>query len=302
MIENSFAKGLRKEGKIKLKNWFLATRPETLTIGIVPIFVGTAFAYLELESLNWLLLLANTLCVICIQIGMNLINDALDIQKGGQFLKNSELERAGLLTVRQFLWGGYGFFALSFLFGIPLMVAGGWPFAVLVPLSIACGYFYTGGPFPIAYTGLGEVFLLIFYGWADTIAPFYLQAGRWENSLFLAGTQLGCLAIVTLAINNLQDHVADAIVKKKTLAVRLGPSFARWEVALAAFFPFALGIFWAMMGKIEMALLPFLALPFVMNDVFAIWKADPSKGYHQYLARSALYHLMFGCLLIIPLL
>jgi 1,4-dihydroxy-2-naphthoate octaprenyltransferase len=280
-----------------LKAWLLASRPETLSVAFVSLLVGTTLASHQVEHLNWILVISTFLCVPWIQIGMNLVNDALDFKKGEKIVKKLNLQRTGLLSPQQALKGGYVCFGLTLFFGIPLILAGGWPFALLLLISIALAYLYTGGPFPLSYTGTSESFILIFYGWVSTAAVYYLQTGKIEESPLLAGTQTGLLAIVPHAINNLRDRVADALVQKKTLAVRWGPRFARWEISLCSFIPFLLGLLWIKEGNLWMAALPFLSLSLVVRNMRSIWQTEPGPHYNQFLAQSALCQLIFGCLL-----
>lgn len=288
--------------KSSFQAWFLAIRPRTLPISLPPIFVGTALAAKQVEHLNWLLVICALLCSLGIQIGTNLINDALDFKKGADAIGRlgpKRMTQEGFLSFRQVLAAGGLCFGFALLFGIPLMIAGGWPLVGVLLLSVACGYLYTGGPYPWAYTGMGDLFVLIFFGWVSTCTVYFLQTQIVNYQSFLAGTQIGILAVVTLAINNLRDHISDAQVNKRTLAVRFGPSFARWEINLLSLLPFALGLLWLNEGMLWMALLPFLALPVVVHNLRSIWFTEPSTKYNQFLARSALCQLLFGFLLAI---
>lgn len=281
-----------------LKAWFLASRPRTLSISFVPLFMGTALASNEVEHLNWSLFFSLVLSVPWIQVGMNLVNDALDLKKGREYVKDLKLQRMELLSPKQFLLGGYVCFALTLLFAIPLMLTGGWPFVCLLLISILLGYFYTGGPFPLSYKGISESFILIFYGWISTGAAYYLQTGHFCFASFLAGTQIGLLAIVPHAINNLRDYISDKLVNKKTLIVRFGPYFALWEITFCSLTPFILCLLWIGMNKIWMTILPFLVFPFIMYNLKSIWQVEfPSQLYNHFLARSAISQFLFGCFL-----
>jgi 1,4-dihydroxy-2-naphthoate octaprenyltransferase len=288
-----------KADKNSLKAWILASRPRTLSISFVPIFVGTVLASYQMAQLNWVLVSSLFLSVPWIQVGMNLVNDALDFKKGENHVEKLGFQRIGLLSFSRFLWGGYCCFLLALFFGIPLILSGGWPFAFLLLLSIALGYLYTGGPFPLSYTGISESFILIFYGWVSTTAAYYLQTEKVDTISLLAGTQIGLLAIVPHAINNLRDHVADALINKRTLAVRFGPYFARWEISLCSFLPFVLCFFWIKEGNIWMAVLPFFSLPFVIQNIKRIWHEEPSPLFDQFLAKSAQGQLLFAFLLVV---
>lgn len=285
-----------------LKAWFLATRPRTLPVSLPPIIVGTALAAQSVETLNWMLIGFALLCSLGIQIGTNLVNDAIDFKKGADGdgrLGPQRMTQGGFLSFKQVLTAGILCFMFALLCGIPLMAAGGWPIFFILVISVACGYLYTGGPFPLAYTGLSDLFVLIFFGWVSTGILYYLQTGTLSFSCFWAATQLGFLAIVPHAINNLRDIKEDARVQKRTLAVRFGKCFARWEISLFSFAPFVMGLVWLKMGSFFMFTLPFFCLPLVIRNVRDIWATEPSPIYNEFLPRSAICELIFGTLLAI---
>jgi 1,4-dihydroxy-2-naphthoate polyprenyltransferase len=289
-----------KRGIGSLKALFLACRPRTLPVSLPPIILGTALARLQVDHLNWVVIVFALLCSLAIQIGTNLVNDALDFKKGadGQGrLGPLRVTQSGFLSFNQVMTAGCLFFIFALLCGIPLIFAGGWPLGLIITLSVACGYLYTGGPWPLAYTGISDFFVLLFFGWVSTGTVYYLLTGRVDFLCFLAATQIGLLAIVPHAINNLRDHLSDARVDKKTLAVRFGPDFARWEITMLSMIPFFLGLLWIKEGFVWMTVLPLSVLPLVIGNLKGIWKTEPSSIYNEFLARSALCELIFGCLL-----
>lgn len=285
---------------MQLKAWVMAARPRTLPVSLAPIIVGTVLAIGQTEHLPWGLSVWALLCSLWIQIGTNLVNDALDFKKGADGpgrLGPQRVTQGGLLTFDQVLRGGCICFALALVSGIPLMLAGGWPLALLLVLSVCCGYLYTGGPYPLAYLGFSDLFVLIFFGWGSTCAVYYLLTGTVSFLSFFAATQIGLLAMVPHAINNLRDHVSDARVNKRTIAVRFGPEIARCEITALSLLPYLLGMGWFADGYAWMALLPFLSLPLTITNVLGLWNNEPSPLFNQYLAKSALCQLIFSCLL-----
>lgn len=294
------ASTIESKNKIgSLKAWFLACRPKTLPLSLPPIMIGGALAS-HLVVLDWMLMLFALLCSLGIQIGTNLVNDAIDFKKGADGpgrLGPERMTQGGFLSYKQVLTAGNLCFAIALFCGMPLMLTGGWPILCLLCLSVACGYLYTGGPLPLAYTGLSDLFVLIFFGWVGTGIVYYVQTGVYTWACFFASTQIGLLAVVPHAINNLRDQVADRRVQKRTLAVRFGTTFARTEIAVFSFVPFAIGIFWLMEGYLFMALLPIICLPVVIRNVQAIYSTEPCVGYNLFLARSALCAFVFGSLL-----
>ena len=297
---NSYSVSGHQTGISPFKAWILASRPRTLPVSLPPIIIGTALASHQVEHLNWMLAFFALLCSLGIQIGTNLVNDALDFKKGAdgpQRLGPLRATQGGLLSFKQVLTAGSLCFFFALLCGIPLVFAGGWPLALILILSVACGYLYTGGPWPLAYTGISDFFVLLFFGWVSTGTVYYLLTDKVDFPCFLAATQIGLLAIVPHAINNLRDHVSDALVHKKTLAVRFGQNFARREITVLSMLPFMLGLLWIVEGSIWMSVLPLFVLPLVIRNLKAIWQTEPSPLYNEFLAKSALCQLFFGCLL-----
>jgi 1,4-dihydroxy-2-naphthoate octaprenyltransferase len=264
--------------------------------------VGTTLASTSVDHLNWLLIVLTLCCSLLIQIGTNLINDALDYKKGADSagrLGPLRVTQSGLLSFKEVYTMGCLCFALALLCGIPLIFAGGAPLCLVLILSIACGYLYTGGPFPLAYIGFSDVFVFIFFGLVSTSSVFYLQTETLTLSTIVAGAQIGCLAMIPHAINNLRDHRSDALAHKRTIAVRFGVYVARWEITILSFFPFLLGLFWIDKGFLWMAVLPLLAILPIAYNVKSVWNTEPSKKYNELLAKSALCQLLFGGLLAI---
>lgn len=279
----------------KWQAWFLATRPKTLTAAFVPVLAASV-----LGRGRWDIALFALLMAFAIQIGTNLINDALDFKKGAdtkQRLGPLRATQSGLLSMQEVFTGAVIAFALAAVFGIPLILYGGWPIALLVFISIACGYLYTGGPMPLAYAGLGDLFVFIFFGLVSTMAVYYLQTGFLDIKAFLAGAQIGLLATSLIAINNLRDNKGDAKAKKCTLAVRFGEQFARIEITFLILFPFLLNAFWMQLDYQLAALLPLLTLPVASRLVRNIWVSEPSSSFNHFLGQAAFLHLTFGIFL-----
>ena len=213
--------------------WLLAVRPKTLAAAIVPVLVGTALAYnahAGLQLASFLFALGGALFI---QIGTNLVNDALDFKRGAdtaERLGPVRVTQAGLLSANAVLVGAYVCFGLAAVCGIPLVMRGGWPIVVIGVISILAAYAYTGGPFPLAYHGLGEVFVMVFFGIVAVGGSFYLQRLAIDLGAIVAGIAVGALAVILIAINNLRDLENDRKSNKRTLAARFGERFARGEI------------------------------------------------------------------------
>jgi 1,4-dihydroxy-2-naphthoate octaprenyltransferase len=282
--------------------WILATRPKTLSASVLPVLVGTFLAKSMIGQVDWSLAIFALFCALFIQIGTNLTNDALDFKKGADTttrLGPIRVTQAGLIPFKHVLWAGFGAFGLAMLCGIPLIREGGWPLFVILTLCIVLSYLYTGGPYPLGYYGLGDLFVFLFYGLVTTLVVFALQTGYVNYPAILAGIQVGCLATALIGIANLRDINEDVLVGKRTLAVRLGLKGARIKITLLSLLPFALSLLWFQWGYSLAAGLPFLVLPLVHQNINALWTTDPSSEYNHFLARSSLAQLLFGILLAI---
>lgn len=229
--------------------WLLAVRPKTLGAAVAPILIGTAMAY-AVDKGHAVAALAALLGALLIQIGTNFSNDYFDFVKGAdteERLGPIRATQAGLVTPEAMRRNFVVVFGLAVLVGIYLVYRGGWPIVIIGVLSIASGILYTGGLMPLGYLGLGDLFVLIFFGPVAVGGTFYVQTLELPLEVILAGFGPGLLATALLAVNNLRDEPTDKKVGKRTLAVRFGPAFARGEFltafALALILPFILA-FW----------------------------------------------------------
>lgn len=280
--------------------WFLASRPKTLTASLVPVLTGTALAFHKIGGVQWIFSLYALLVALFIQIGTNLVNDALDFKKGADNkdrLGPKRVTQSGLLSMKAVMRGGILCFAVSMLFAIPLIFKGGIPLLCILLLSLLCGYLYTGGPYPLAYHGLGDFFVLVFFGFVATGAVDYIQTGSVGLTTLLAGGQVGLLSCVMIAINNLRDIKSDLSAGKLTLAARFGIRFGRLEITLLILLPFALNLLWLLAGSPQTAVYPLFLFPTALFLIRNIWNHDPSPVYNYFLGLAALLHFLFGLLL-----
>ena len=283
----------------------LAIRPKTLTASLTPVAMAAALLSAQGVKVSpWLILLAG-LSALLIQIGTNLANDALDFRKGADTaarLGPTRVTQAGWLRDSQVLLLAHLAFALAVLAGIPLIIEGGWVIALIGAASIACGYWYTAGPYPIAYVGLGDLFVLLFFGLFAVGGVTYLHTGGIDGQALLAGLQVGALSAVLLAVNNLRDVEEDRRAGKRTLPVRLGIGFGRLEVMALVTLTFGLQLLWWNSYQSTAMLLPFAALPIAVHLVGEVYRHEPSAYYNRLLAEAALLHLWFGVTLAVALL
>ena len=263
---------------MKTSPWILAARPKTLSAAVAPVIMGTALALRDHGRIPWLYALAALAGAVFIQIATNYINDALDFRRGADTsarLGPTRVTQAGLLTDKVVMRAAYGCFALAALCGLPLIARGGWPLLAIGLMSILAAYAYTGGPYPLAYHGLGELFVMIFFGIVAVGGTYYVLTLQYVVDALLAGIAIGALAVVILAINNLRDLPTDATSGKRTLAVRLGERGARLEIVLFTLLAYAMVASLAWMRADASLTLVFLSLPF---GLALLWRVYRCRG------------------------
>jgi 1,4-dihydroxy-2-naphthoate octaprenyltransferase len=217
------------------KIWLAAARPRTLPAAVAPVIVGSALAWRDGKFDAG----AAGLCLVfglLVQIGTNFANDYYDFVQGADTAARVGPRRAvaaGLIappTMRAAMWA---VFAAAFVSGLGLIAWGG-PWLIALGLaSILCGLAYTGGPWPLGYHGLGDVFVFIFFGLVAVGATYFVQAGRMTTEVWLAAVPIGLLAANILVVNNYRDVETDAAAGKRTLVVRFGRRFARLQFMLS---------------------------------------------------------------------
>jgi len=216
----------------RLAAWVLASRPRTLTAAAAPVLLGTGLAAGE-GSFSFLPALAALLGALLIQVGTNLANDYFDHRRGGDTedrVGPLRVTQAGLIPPKTVRNATYLVLGLAFLPGAFLVWVGGWPIAVIGLVSLLCAVGYTGGPFPLAYHGLGDLFVFLFFGLVAVGGTFWVQAFSFGPEVLLAGAGMGAMSTAILVVNNLRDLETDARAGKHTLAVWLGHAGTRFEL------------------------------------------------------------------------
>jgi 1,4-dihydroxy-2-naphthoate octaprenyltransferase len=282
-----------------MARWLLAARPKTLSVAVVPVLVGSALAAAQGGGLSWSVLLAALAAAVLIQAGTNLYNDAGDFERGADDhatrLGPLRVTAAGLLAAAAVRRGAYAAFAAAFALGLYLVAVGGWPILALGLAAIAAGLAYTGGPRPIAYGALGELFVLAFFGLAAVVGTYYLHAGGVTAAAWAAGLVVGLPAAAVLVVNNYRDLENDRRAGKHTLAVRIGRPASRWEYAALMLGPFVL---LPLLGlPLPYILLPYLALPAAVALIRRLAREPIGPGLNRLLAATALWQLLLGALL-----
>lgn len=281
-----------------------AFRPKTLSAAIVPVVVGSVASYTIFGEFNPTIFWCSLLGALFIQIGTNLVNDAADFLRGADTEKRmgpKRLTQTGAYSPKAVLAMGTVAFILALVCGIPLVQAGGWVLVVIGLVSVLMGYAYTMGPMPLAYVGLGDLFVIIFFGLVAVATTMFLHSGIWSPEGIVLGLQVGFLSTALIAINNLRDHEGDRAVGKKTMAVRLGVTGARWEIALALYIPYFLCTYWLIPHYSHAAVLPFFALFVAVPLVNKVFITAPSAEYNKFLAMASLHTIVFCALLLLGL-
>lgn len=215
------------------EKWILAARPKTLWASIAPVVVGTALAYGD-GAHHWPSALIALACAVLIQIGTNFANDYFDYEKGADTEERMgplRVTQSGMVPPTTMKWATAVIFFFACVGGAILTWRGGWPIAVVGLLCILSGLLYTGGPYPLGYLGLGDLFVLIFFGPVAVGGTYYVQALQLNTTVLVAGMGPGLLITAILTVNNLRDIEVDRKAGKRTLAVRFGKTFTRWEYA-----------------------------------------------------------------------
>lgn len=284
-----------------LQAWFLVLRPKTLTVSLSPVVVGTAVAWHDTGRLLGGPLLAAILAAALIQIGTNLFNDVGDFLRGSDTPDRLGPPRAtaqGWLTPAQVGRGAWGAFFLALLCGVYLAFHGGWPIVAIGLASLAAGWAYTGGPFPIAYRPLGEVFVWIFFGLVAVGGSYYLQTLALTPLALVAGGLIGLHAAAVITVNNYRDLDGDARNGKNTLAVLLGRPATRQLYRAEMLAPYlGLGLLVPSLGPAST--LPLLTLPLGLGLVRRFCREPVGPVFNTLLAATAGLQLVFGLLLAI---
>ena len=283
--------------------WVGAARLRTLPAAVVPVVVGTAVARAA-GHVAWGPALAALAGSFAIQIGTNFANDVFDAEKGADGPDRIGPVRAvaaGLITAAAMKRAMILAFAIATAFGLYLASVGGWPVVAIGVASILSGIAYTGGPWPLGYHGLGDAFVLGFFGFAAVCGTAYVQLGRVPALAVWASLPVGALATAIIVVNNLRDRATDVRVGKRTLAVRLGRTGALVEYATLIVASYAVSIGLAMNSHDAWLLLPIVSLPLAVSRIRALAKAVAGPEFNACLAATGQLLLAYGVLFAVGL-
>lgn len=284
--------------------WVMAARPRTLPAAVAPVLVGMALAQAD-GAFSLLPALAALAAALLIQIGTNLANDYYDFVKGADIAGRkgpTRVAHSGLIKLSALRRGTVLVFVAASLVGLYLVAVGGWPILVIGVASLGSALAYTGGPYPLGYHGLGDLFVFLFFGLAAVCGTYYVQALTISAKAILAAVPVGTLTTAILVVNNLRDIETDREAGKRTLAVMLGPGGTRLEYVLLLAVAYAVPVlFWLAGWSSRRVLLPWATLPLALGLTRTIYQTTEGRALNQALAGTANLDLGFALLLALGL-
>ncbi|WP_336037495.1 1,4-dihydroxy-2-naphthoate polyprenyltransferase [Halobacterium yunchengense] len=294
--------------------WLIAARPHTLPVAAAPILVAVGLAVRD-GVFAPLPAFAAFVGAALIQVGTNFANDYYDAVQGADTEDREGFTRVtagGLIEPAEVKRATYVTFAAAVLVGTYLVAVGGVPILVVGLVSVASGLAYTGGPYPLGYHGLGDVFVFVFFGVVAVTGAYYVQAvtvlasgfpvwppaGTVTVASVAASLPVAAVATNVLVVNNVRDREEDATTGKRTLAVRFGYTFSRFQYA--ALFALAYAVppwFFARTGD-PLVFLPYLSLPLALSLTRTLCRRTDGDALNPALSRTgqllALYAALFG--------
>lgn len=284
--------------------WLMASRPKTLPAAMSPVVMGIALAIGD-QAFALVPAGAALISALLLQIGTNLANDYFDYVKGSDIEGRKGPQRvaqSGLIPLHELRAGIAITFSLAMLVGLYLVAVGGWPILIIGITSIVAALAYTGGPFPLGYHGLGDLFVFLYFGLAGVCGTFYVQAQALTVQVVVAAIAIGALTVAILVVNNLRDIETDRKTGKRTLAVMMGARKTRLEYVLLLAVAYATPvIFWLANWAAAWVLLPWLTLPLGWRLVRTLYKTDEGAHLNRALAGTANLDLLFSLLFAVGL-
>ena len=288
-----------------LLDLWAGVRPKTLVASVSPIAVASAYTWSQGYDWQSGLVFCALMSAICIQIATNFINDAVDFKKGTdtqERLGPKRLTQSGAASYAVVMRWGFVFLALAVFFGVPLVWVGGWPLLGIGLISMAMAYAYTAGPFPLAYRGWGEGFVILFFGIIAVMGMIYVLTRRWLPGGFYWGLWVGLQAASLILINNIRDQEGDRRSGRRTLPIRWGLQSSRVLLAFFLVSP-SLGAaaFLGYFKQYYLMILPLLVLPSAFKLVYQVFKTAPSPAYNGFLAQAGLIQVRWTFFVVLAL-
>jgi 1,4-dihydroxy-2-naphthoate octaprenyltransferase len=286
-------------GSSQIRVWLQAARPKTLWAAVAPVLMGTAMAWEE-GVLHPVSAAAALVFAVLIQVGTNLCNDYADFRKGADTEERQgpvRVTQAGLVSPSAVLRATFLVFGLASLVGLYLVSRVGWGYLYVVAFAVLFGVMYTAGPFALGYQGLGDVFVLIFFGPVAVAGTHFVQAQSFSWLAAAVGLGPGLLSVAVLVVNNLRDAESDARAGKRTLVVRFGRPFGKGEYAACLLGALALPLVLPGVAPARpFSLLVLLLLPLAFTMIRRIRRAAEPREFAPFLACTARFLLLYSLL------
>lgn len=289
--------------KNSLKAWLLAARPKTLAAGSVPVLVASGLAA-HFDQFKLIPALLCLLFALLAQIASNFSNDYFDFVKktdDENRLGPARAVSSGWIDPKKMLYGTFVVIALACFLGLGLVYYGGWEMILVGAICVVSLLAYTAGPWPLAYHGLGDLFVLVFFGFVAVVFSFYVQTQTFHLLAFVAGAVVGLAAVNILIINNYRDRDTDKKSNKNTTIVIFGENFGKWGYLINGIFACLLCLFF-LREAVWAAILPFLYL----IPHYKTWKTmvaiNKGKELNVLIGKTSRNMLILGLLLAIGLL
>ena len=288
-----------------VEKWILASRPKTLLAAFVPVIIGSSLAY-SAGKFHPAAAAVALICSVLIQVGTNFVNDLYDYLAGTdneERVGPTRVLAAGLVSVKEMKIAIVLVFALTFVFGLYLVHLGGWIILLIGVLSIIAGIAYTAGPYPLAYNGLGDIFVFVFFGLVGTVGTYYVQAFEISLLSVLTAIPVGALITNILIVNNYRDIETDKANGKFTLAVLFGKRFSRIQYLIFTVVSYAVPVIVYFLFKQSIfVFLPALTLPLAVKLVKMIYTfngVELNKTLELTAKLSGIYGILFAAGLIL---
>ena len=285
--------------------WLLASRPATLPAAAIPVVVGAAAALADGAAFRPMVFAVTLAAALLIQVATNFANDYSDFHRGADHegrLGPVRVTQSGLLSQDAVRLGIVVAFGLATLLGAWLVWVGGWPILAIGVFSIICGLAYTGGPWPLGYHGLGDVFVFVFFGLIAVTGTAFLQLEHWSALALAVSVPVGLLVTNILVVNNLRDLPTDPGAGKRTLAVRIGDRATRVQYATQTLLAYAIPTVLALLSaERRWLLLVWLSAPLALANVRSIMGGLAGRELNPMLGRTGKLLVVFGALLSVGL-
>jgi 1,4-dihydroxy-2-naphthoate octaprenyltransferase len=275
------------------REWLAGTRPRTLPAAVVPVLIGSGVA-LGYDRFSWWRALLALVVALALQVGVNFANDYSDGVRGSDERRVGpvRLVAAGLAPPRQVLLAALGCFGVAGLAGLALAAVTSWWLVAAGAACLAAAWFYTGGPRPYGYNGLGEVFVFAFFGVAAVAGTAYVQMSALSWLGLAASVPAGLLACALLMVNNLRDIGTDTLAGKRTLAVMLGDARSRVAYVLMLLAPFGFAVLLAFFRPLT--LVTAAALPLALLPIRSVRAGASGPALIRALGQTGRLQLAFG--------